>query len=339
MLTQTQNRKARARRRPLRRLPACAGTSGRGDLFAAAVAGRRFAVTFPRPLGMLAFLLAHVTPRRPLRTRAASSRLVFYVHHRDAIGRHIAKYGAHEPLLTRWLGEYLARARPGLFVDIGANIGWHALHAARYPNVDSVVAFEPDPFNFALLERNSAANGFANVICKAVAIGDKPGMLRLYRYKRSNLGRHSAAVDHGYGWQDVPVLDLDGALAEIKLENRAVAALKIDVEGFEPAVIQGAPRTLARSDVVIIEHSPDLSRAAGRSADHMITRLSERGFRPHVLRAGGGVAAIAADELRDFSGVVDIVWARAEARGVELANRDGLSLREIAEQNSRVKAP
>lgn len=264
---------------------------------------------------------------------------MFYVHHRDAIGRHIAKYGAHEHLLTRWLGEYLACARPGLFVDVGANIGWHALHAARHPSVDSVVAFEPDPFNFALLERNSAGNGFLNVIRKAVAIGDKPGTLRLYRYKSSNLGRHSAVVDHGYGWQDVPMLDLDAALAEMKLENRAVAALKIDVEGFEPAVIQGAPSTLTRTDVVIIEHSPDLRRVAGWSADHMIARLAERGFQPHVLRAGGGVAAIAPDELRDFSGVIDVVWARAEARGVAPSNRGGLSLREIAEQNSRVKAP
>jgi FkbM family methyltransferase len=288
---------------------------------------------------MLAFLFAHATPWRPLRTRAASSRLVFYVHHRDVIGRHIAKYGVHEPLLTRWLAEYLARARPGLFVDVGANIGWHALHAARHPNVEAVVAFEPDPFNFALLERNSAANGFAKVICKAVAIGDKPGTLRLYRYKSSNLGRHSAAVDHGYGWRDVPVLDLDGALAEMKLDDRAVAALKIDVEGFEPAVIQGAPGTLARTDVVIIEHSPELSRAAGWSADRLIARLCEHGLRPHVLRAGGGVAAVAPDELRDFSGVIDIVWARAEARGVALVDRDKLSLPAIAEQNSRVKAP
>lgn len=296
-------------------------------------------MTLPRPLGMLAFLAAHLAPEKPVRTRAAASRLVFYVHHRDVIGRHIIKYGAHEPLLTRWLGEYLVRARRGLFIDVGANIGWHALHAARQVNVESVAAFEPDPFNFALLERNAAANGFVNVICKAAAIGDKPGRLRLYRYKNSNLGRHSAVVDHGYGWQDVPALDLDGALTEMKLANRPVAALKIDVEGFEPAVIQGASHTLARTDVVIIEHSLALSRAAGWSADHMIERLAERGFRPHALRADGGVAAIAPDELRDFSGVIDIVWARGEARGVVLTDRDGLSLEQIAEQNSRVKAP
>ncbi|HWP27438.1 MAG TPA: FkbM family methyltransferase [Xanthobacteraceae bacterium] len=296
-------------------------------------------MTFPRPLGMLAFLCAHLAPWRPLRTRAAASRLVFYVHHRDAIGRHIAKYGAHEPLLTSWLEQYLAQARPGLFIDVGANIGWHALHAARQVSVETVVAFEPDPFNFALLEQNATVNRFANVICKAVAIGDRPGTLRLYRYKSSNLGRHSAAVDHGYGWQDVPMFDLDGALAEMKLDNRAVAALKIDVEGFEPAVIHGARGTLARTDVLIIEHSPDLSRAAGWSADLMIAQLAQCGFRPHVLRAAGGVAAITPLELRSFTGVIDIIWTRAEARGVALADRGRLSLPEIAEQNSRVKAP
>jgi FkbM family methyltransferase len=263
-----------------------------------------------RPLGLLLFLFAHLRPKRPVRARAASSPLVFYVHHRDALGRHILKYGEHEPLLTRWLEHYLSRTQPGLFIDVGANIGWHALHAARHPTIERAVAFEPDPFNFALLERNVAANGLDKVICRAAAIGDRPGTLRLYRYKPSNLGRHSAVVDHGYGWREVPVMDLDGALAAMDLARRPVAALKIDVEGFEPAVIQGAQATLARTGAVIIEHSPALGRAVGLSSDGMITLLLSCGFRPHVLRADGGLEAITGDELRSYSGVIDVIWSR-----------------------------
>ena len=82
--------------------------------------------------------------------------LSFYVHHRDLIGRHIAKYGRHEPIPTGWLNDYLATAKPGLFVDVGANLGWHAVHAAQHRAVETVVAFEPDPFNAWLLDRNLA---------------------------------------------------------------------------------------------------------------------------------------------------------------------------------------
>jgi len=42
-----------------------------------------------------------------------------------------------------WLDNYLSGARPGIFIDVGANLGWQAQHSS----VETVVAFEPDPFN------------------------------------------------------------------------------------------------------------------------------------------------------------------------------------------------
>ena len=51
------------------------------------------------------------------------------------------------------------------------------------------------------------------------------------------------AADYGFGSRAVALTDLDGAIAGLGLEGRAVAVIKIDVEGFEPAVIAGASRT------------------------------------------------------------------------------------------------
>ena len=99
----------------------------------------------PRPIGTLFFLLAWLMPWRPAYCiRAEHSKLSFFVHRRDLIGRHIAKYGSHEPVLTRWISDYLATSSQGLFVDIGANLGWYAVHAARHTAVKTVIAFEPD---------------------------------------------------------------------------------------------------------------------------------------------------------------------------------------------------
>ena len=113
-----------------------------------------------RPVGTLFFLLAWLTPWRPaFRARAKQSKLSFFVNRRDIIGRHIAKYGAHEPLLTQWISEHLATSPRGIFVDVGANLGWYAVHAAKHDAVETVVAFEPDKFTASLLVRILSLNG------------------------------------------------------------------------------------------------------------------------------------------------------------------------------------
>jgi FkbM family methyltransferase len=299
----------------------------------------------PRPSGTLAFLAAWLVPWRPAyRVRAEPSGLSFVVHHRDTIGRHIAKYGTHEPLLTRWMAEFLAVAPRGLVIDVGANLGWHALHAASHPNVDTVVAFEPDSFNAWLLERNLAENGIGNAIVECRAVGASAGVAVLFRYKSANFGRHSLVADHGHGSRQVPLTDLDGAMAGLGLGERPIALIKIDVEGYEPAVIAGAKRSLARAEALILEYSPDLSRGGGLSAEHMIGQLHSIGFTPFVLRAGGGTSRTSADELQNLAGSLDVIFVRTErlvalARGMNEQERHALTLAEIAAQNKRVLTP
>ena len=304
-----------------------------------------FHLTLPRPLGTLNFVAAWLMPWRPaFRTTAGQSKLAFYAHHRDAIGRHIAKYGSHEPLVTRWMAEFLSVAHRGIVIDIGANLGWHALHAAHHPHVDAVVAFEPDPFNAWLLERNLAENRIGKVIVESRAVGAAPGTAQLHRYGRNNFGRHSLAADHGQGSRTVPVTDLDGALAALGLGERPVALIKIDVEGYEPAVIEGATKTLQRADGLIVEYSPDLSAAGGLSTTTMIARLKACGFSPFVLWPKGGTVRIETGELDGFAGSLDVIWVKttrldALAKGMNERERRGMSLAAIAEANKRIVKP
>jgi len=302
-------------------------------------------LTIPRPLGTLAFLAAWMVPWRPAyRIRAAKSDLAFFVHHRDAIGRHIAKYGTHEPLVTRWIAEFLGAAQRGIVVDVGANLGWHALHASRHRSVETVVAFEPDPFNAWLLERNLSENQIDNVIVDSRAVGASPGIARLFRYKSANFGRHSIAADHGHGSRMVPVTDVDSALSGLGLGDRPVSLIKIDVEGYEPAVIAGAGRTLERADALILEYSPELSRAGSLSTGEMMERLRALGFAPFVLLSTGGTARADFDELASLTGSLDVIFVRAArlpdlARGMNERARAGLTLQTIAEQNKRIVKP
>jgi FkbM family methyltransferase len=300
-------------------------------------------VAIPRFGGTSAFLLSWLVPWRPVfRVRSAQSNLAFFVHRRDAIGRHIAKYGTHEPLLTKWLSDYLKGAQPGLFIDVGANLGWHALHAARYSAIETVVAFEPNPFNVQLLERNRSFNDIANMVIKASAAGAQCGQARLHYYKNSNLGRHSMVTDYGYESQLVPLVTVDQALVELGFDRRPVTALKVDVEGYEPAVIAGASQTLRRTSAVILEYSPGLTHASGLSTKDMVARLCSAGLIPFVLRATGGISRVSIDELLAFKGQLDLVWIREECTRAENATVNATArgeLFELAEANKIVVKP
>ena len=302
--------------------------------------------TLPRPLGTFAFLVAWLVPWRPAyRVRAAQSGLAFFVHYRDTIGRHIAKYGTHEPLVTRWLADYLGAAKPGIAIDVGANLGWHAVHIARHKNVEMLVAFEPDPFNAWLLERNLVENGVENAVVDTRAVSATSGMGRLHRYKSSNFGRHSLSADYRMGSRAVALTDLDGALAGLGLADRAISVIKIDVEGHEPAVISGASRALERTEAIVLEFSPDLSRDGGLSTDDMVATLQAMGFTPFRLRSNGGTVRIDADELRSLKGTLDIIWLRAGRMSPELAramnekDRGTLTIDQAANQNRLVVKP
>ena len=208
-------------------------------------------------VGRLAkYFVARAIPGRPVFVaEAAGSGLRFYSHRQDVVGRHVAKYGAHEPVLTEWLGHHLDAGPPGLFVDVGAHIGWHALNAAMHEPVTKVVAFEPDPFNGSLLRRNIALNHADKIEVCPCAVGRAPGLARLHQYRATNFGAHSLAVDHGLGSTVVPVIDLDTALADLGFAEAPILAIKMDVEGYEPAVVAGAGRSLARAACVVAEFS------------------------------------------------------------------------------------
>jgi FkbM family methyltransferase len=265
----------------------------------------------PRMGGMLIYAAAWLVPWRPhYCVRTADTKLSFFAHRRDVIGRHIAKYGAHEPRLTAWLSRHLEQSPRGIVIDVGANIGWHTIHASRHAAVETVVAFEPDAVNLSLLNRNLQLNGAENVVVCNYALGAREGRARLHRYKESNLGRHSLVSDHGFGDTDVIVRDLDDVLVRLKLADRRISLLKIDVEGYEPAVIEGASQALTRTDVIVLEYTPGLSRKGGLSTDDMLNRLYRFGFRASSLGGDSELTPLEHEQLLGFEGQMDLIWSR-----------------------------
>lgn len=135
------------------------------------------------------------------------------------------------------LEDLRRRLRPGgLFVDVGANIGNHALFAAGVCGA-RVLAFQPSPALADHCAATLAANGLADRLeLRREGAGAAPGTARLLPGPGHNAGR--TMLDLGAG--EVPVVRLDDVLRE------APAVIKVNVEGMEPAVLEGARGVLAR---------------------------------------------------------------------------------------------
>lgn len=177
------------------------------------------------------------------------------VHH---LIREVYRGGVYEPVVIDLIRSYVRRCYD--FVDVGAYIGLHTLPAvfARVFASQKVICFEPEPSNFALLEKNVKLNGLNPkfIQCHNKAIGDREGNLTLHLSTTANNGRHTLVEGREKTTANgpiVPVTTLDS------LDLHGPVLFKIDVEGFEAQAVRGGLGLFSRlaEIALIIEISLD----------------------------------------------------------------------------------
>lgn len=170
-------------------------------------------------------------------------------------------------------------------VDVGAHIGIFSLMAARKVGpTGRVIAFEPSPRTLDLLRRNLAFNGLPWVKLHAVALADVEGTTSLFMAEGAVDNPVADTLIAASKRKSVPVRlrRLDDVLAEEDVA--AVDHLKIDVEGAELRVLDGAPKTLARTRRVVMEvHQPHVDPNEARR------RLEAAGFDCRLGESASGV--------------------------------------------------
>lgn len=176
----------------------------------------------------------------------------------------------------------MALVDPGATViDIGANFGLYALHAALYAGpTGQVFAFEPLPSAHELLARNIADNRLERT-CTAVRVAVAEAS-RVAQFRIASDSSFSGLKDTGRstttGMIDVEVIALDDFAP---LARKQVDLIKIDVEGGEAAVLAGARHLLFRSPdvVVMFEFSyKNLDDEARRTLMGQLNSLMKLGF-------------------------------------------------------------
>jgi FkbM family methyltransferase len=145
----------------------------------------------------------------------------------------------------RVLGLLVSSLKPGEVVfDIGANVGLYTVLLAKVVgDGGQVIAFEPEGQTYAHLLENVKLNSLRNVRCFRKALGDRSGQAMLYSGEVIG-GASLLHTPEGKGPGEV--VDIVEGDRFVEAENLPVPrAVKIDVEGYEYAVIQALRRTLA----------------------------------------------------------------------------------------------
>ena len=171
----------------------------------------------------------------------------------DDLGLRIVCFGEFETETLSYLRDFFKTSmRDKQFIDVGANLGNHS--NGLFKSFAECHAFEPSPRTFHLLKANMADK--PNVICRQIALSDYNGAARFHQ-DNSNSGKSYivdkppfSAKKNDDSYIEIKTIRLDDALTE----HSKIGLIKIDVEGHELQVLQGAVNILQdHKPLVMIE--------------------------------------------------------------------------------------
>lgn len=207
--------------------------------------------------------------------------------------------GIHEEPLTDLIHRLI---RPGMvFTDIGANIGYFTLIAARLMKGEGrIYAFEPDPNNYELLVKNIEANRYDYVTAVPMAVTNAPGKLVLFldriNYGGSSLSREN--IPQTGASIEVETTTLDHYFRNV-VGDMKVDLIKVDAQGAEGLIFEGAENILRSNDLkIIMEFWPFGLENMGTDPRNLLQLFYNDGFRIKIIdEEGNGIHSTDIEKL------------------------------------------
>ena len=206
----------------------------------------------------------------------------------DELARRVAHNGIYERHISAFFRQ---RLKPGdVFFDVGANVGYHSMLAARTVGPGGrVVAFEPHPAMRRLLALNAVENRLSNVTVDSRALGLSGGSARI-EIDLSDSGATAVARDGPApaGSIGIEVVTIDQACMD---HGVAPSFVKIDAEGLEADILMGGRRLFSeRSPKIVMEFCPANNARAQTRFATALTRLQEVGYHACFFRGHDAAA-------------------------------------------------
>lgn len=178
---------------------------------------------------------------------------------------------------------FMSVLKPGdVFFDVGANGGLYSVIASKIVGEEGrVYAFEPGNFEIGLLTHNIQLNSCENITIVDKAVGNSTGTVDFGISDdgaMNSLRKTEHSLQSIREWKPVQMIRLDDFFEQLAVKR--VNFVKIDVEGAENLVFEGATKILSSGKPVTIlfEGSDTTSSVFGYSVRDMITRIKALGF-------------------------------------------------------------
>ena len=173
--------------------------------------------------------------------------------------------------------------------EVGGHIGSWSVFLAKHVDQGALHVFETDDHNAARNRANLALNHLTHATVVEAAASNADGTAGLNTQSDVSAGMHSLVREiEGSRSVQVRTLRLDGYAAEPGIAPPT--AMKIDCEGAEGLVLEGAHALLAGVRVIMLEAHGDTLRAAGQSKEEILNRLADAGFTPVETWPGADVS-------------------------------------------------
>jgi FkbM family methyltransferase len=222
----------------------------------------------------------------------------------EPIAQHLFTFGAYEPETQRVILEFLSER--GTFIDVGANIGALAIPIARLRPRAHIVCIEADPEIHRLLQVNMDRNCCAQVQMACCLVGPCDRALTpFYRAPNEKFGMGSIGPQFGVSPIMLKQRSLDGLAAEMVVQQ--IDVIKIDVEGSELGVLQGAVRILSseRPPVILFEFADWAeTRISDQQPGDAQAFLLAHGYRLFRLTGGNGTREEIVAPVRHGTGML-----------------------------------
>lgn len=197
----------------------------------------------------------------------------------DVISGNVAFNGFYEWELSQQIAGHAAQG--GLFVDVGANMGYFSLLWAGVSGSGKVVAFEASPRNIAIFKNNVARNGLGDRIALIPkAAGNRNGTVTFDAGPADQTGWGGIASAASATTITVPLVRLDEELPDASID-----VLKIDVEGADTWVLLGCEVLLKKRAIrrIYFEQQPSRMKALGIEPGDAQRFLDGLGYACHPL--------------------------------------------------------
>lgn len=216
-----------------------------------------------------------------IHSRFRGKSVFFYCNPKIHVEREIIRHGLYERHFLDLIADLLEPRANTIFIDVGANIGAVTIPLAKtFPDAE-VHAFEPNPLAVERLQRNLVLNKTTNVVLHPVGVGANPGRERLYTASCFEIGNSSFLKPAGSADEnkstaiEVETLDNCFCVSTSKVNGR-VGLIKIDVQGYEREVLNGATALVLRDrPYIVFEHQDEnfTSLEEARDAKHWLLRF------------------------------------------------------------------